>query len=299
MDQNGLLNLFWAGSDGVWNGPEPIGPHNLAHFGACMAVTQHAGIDNRTDLFLIDKDGQLNSFWVLGPGKWNGPEAIGPSELAHKNGSVPVAASQRFGVNNQTDVFVVDTTGQLNVFSAVGSGKWSGPQKIGPTNLTHAVASVTVSPRFGTKNQTDVYVVDTNGQLNVFSAVGSGDWSGPHKIGPAGLSVSGAAVAVGQKPGTTDQTQVFLFDNHGQLNIFSADAGGKWSGPITVGPQNVAPAGSPLILSPQFGVPNQTDLFVINQAGSQTGTDAQGWPTVFISTDGNQWNGPKELVHDL
>jgi hypothetical protein len=142
-------------------------------------------------------------------------------------------------------------------------------------------------------------VVDTNGQLNVFSTVGSGDWSGPHKIGAAGLTVAGAAVAVGQKPGTTDQTQVFLFDNHGQLNIFSADAGGKWSGPITVGPQNVAPAGSPLILSPQFGVPNQTDLFVINQSGSQTSTDAQGWPTVFRSTDGNQWNGPKELVHDL
>ena len=102
-----------------------------------------------------------------------------------------------------------------------------------------------------------------------------------------------------QKPGTTDQTEVFVFDKNGQLNIFTADHSGQWSGPVTVGPQNVAPAGAPVVASQQFGAPNQTDVFVIGQSGSQTGSTASGWPALFWSTGADQWNGPKELVHDL
>jgi len=137
------------------------------------------------------------------------------------------------------------------------------------------------------------------GQLNLFSAVGSGNWNGPQTIGPAGLAGSGASIAVSQGLGTNDQTDVFLIDRSGQLNVFSVDSSGQWSGPVTVGPQNVAPSGAPLAASQQFGVPNQTDVFVMNQTGNQNGASGQGWPTVIWSTGPNQWNGPKELVHDL
>jgi len=297
VDNAGQLAVFYALGNGRWHSSKQLGPEGMAHPDTAVAASQHFGVDGQTDAFLFDQNGTLNQFHAGSEGAWKGPEIIGPKSLAHFGACI--AATQHGGDDNRTDVFLVDKDGQLQLFWAAGSGKWNGPEQIGPINLTRAVASVTVSPRFGTKNQTDVYVVDTSGQLNVFSAVGSGAWSGPHKIGPAGLTVSGAAVAVGQKPGTSDQTQVFLFDNKGQLNVFSAGAGGQWSEPVVVGPQNVAPAGAPLVASPQFGVPNQADLFVINQAGSQTGATGQGWPTIFWSTGTDQWNGPKELVHDL
>ncbi|WP_027282978.1 hypothetical protein, partial [Roseomonas gilardii] len=42
-----------------------------------------------------------------------------------------VAASQQFGLN-QTDVFLVDGQGNLNVFWVGGGGAWNGPGKILP-----------------------------------------------------------------------------------------------------------------------------------------------------------------------
>ncbi len=293
VDQNGQLNMFWVTDSGDWSGPKKIGPSSSA----APVASQRFGVDNRTDVFVVSDQGQVNVYWVAGSGDWNGPKSIGSQGLVKSNASI--AVSQHFGVDNQTDVFVIDVNGQLNVFSAIGSGKWSGPQTIGPSGFASTSAAVTASPRFGTDNQTDVYVVDTKGQLNVFSAVGSGNWSGPQAIGSAGLARSGASVAVSQGLGTNDQTDVFLIDTNGQLNVFSVDSSGQWSDPVTVGPQNVAPSGAPLVASQQFGVPNQTDLFVINQTGTQTGASGQGWPTVFWSTGTNQWNGPKELVHDL
>ena len=300
FDQNRKLNVFWIVGNGDWNGPLAIGSKVDADPNAGKIIaSQRFGIDNQTDVFMVDTkgSGQLNVISAIGSGNWKEPEPIGSQGLLKSTASI--AVSQHFGVDNQTDVFVVDLNGQLNVFSVIGSGKWSGPQTIGPSGFASTDAAVTASARFGTNNQTDVYVVDTKGQLNVFSAVGSGNWSGPQKIGSSGLASSGAVVAVSQGLGTNDQTDVFLVDKNGQLNVFSVDNSGQWSDPVKVGPQNVAPSGAPLVASQQFGVPNQTDVFVINQTGSQTGASGQGWPTVFWSTSPNQWNGPKELVHDI
>lgn len=296
VDQNFQLNVFWAEGAGAWNGPEPIGPKKSWFAATPLAVSQHFGVNGRTDIFLFEKDtGQLYVVWAVGSSSWQA-EALGPSGLT---GYVGIAASQHFGVDNRTDVFMVDKNGQLNTVWAVGPGKWSETQTIGPAGLARSGASVAVSQRFGKKNQTDVYVVDMNGQLNVFSAIGPGDWSARQTIGPSGLTVSGAAIAVAQKPGTTDQTQVFVFDKSGQLNVFTADSSGHWSDAAKIGPQNIAPAGAAIVVSQQFGVQNQTDVFFVDQIGSGSGPNEQGWPSIFWSTDGNQWNGPKELVHDL
>ena len=42
----------------------------------------------------------------------------------------------------------------------------------------------------------------------------------------------------------------------------------------------------------QFGATNQTDVFLLNQ----TGTNAPGWPVVFWVGGAGAWNGPKALV---
>ncbi len=299
IDQNGQLEMFWVVGSGDWNEPQKIGSGNVGGSGGTVVASQHFGVDNRTDVFLINRNGQLNVFWAVGAGVWNGPEPIGTTGLANKNAGL--AVSQHFGAANQTDLFVVDQNGQLNVFSATGSGPWSGARTIGPAGLARPGAALAVSQRFGVSDQTDVYVVDTKGQLNVFSAIGSGGWSGPQTIGPASLAISGAAVAVSPRFGVSGQTDVFLIDKNGQLNVFSVDSSGQWSGPATVGPQNAAPSGAPLAVSQQFGVPNQTDVFFINQTGSQAGRtgQGQGWPSLCWAKGANPWNGPKELVHDI
>ena len=293
VDQNSQLNVFSAVGPGDWQGPKAIGEKSFVPSNARPAASQHFGVKDQTDLFIIDKDLQLNVFWAVGSGDWQGPKTIGPKGLAHSN--AVVLATQHFGVDNQTDVFVIDMNGQLNVFSAVGSGDWSGPKTIGPTGLAAQTAALAVTQRFGTNNQTDVFLVDKKGQLNVFSAVGSGDWSGPKTIGPASLAPSGAALAATQGFGTSNQTDVFLVDKHGQLNVFSVSNGGQWSDPVTISPSASAPAGADVVASPQFGVANQTDLFFI----SGTGSTGQGWPTVLWDKGSDQWKGPKALVNEI
>jgi hypothetical protein len=297
IDQNGQLNVFWVEGTGDWNGPVKIGSSGIAHSGGPLAVSQQFGADNQTNVFLVDKHGTLNVFWVEGAGNWSAPVQIGPTGVAPKG--APVAASQQFGAN-QTDVFLVDTNGTLNVFWVQGAGAWNGPVKIGPAGHFPTGANVAVSQQFGV-DQTDVFLVDKNGQLTVFWVQGTGNWSAPVKIGPSGFAVPGAPLAVSQQFGANNQTDVFLVDKTGQLNVFWVQGTGAWNGPVKIGPAGIAPSasisskGAFVAASQQFGATNQTDLFVINQ----TGTNSPGWPTVFWVEGSNPWNGPGALATEV
>ena len=132
----------------------------------------------------------------------------------------PIAVSRQFG-DNVTDVFAIDRGGLLVVFYVSGSGHWKSTTGFGPEGFARRNAALAACQQFGAVNQTDIFVVAQNGQLNVFWIAGStGVVSGPLAIGPTGLANSGAALAVSQQFGATNQTDVFLIDGKGQLNVF-------------------------------------------------------------------------------
>ena len=87
-----------------------------------------------------------------------------------------VAASEQFGLT-QTDVFYVDQSGSLNVTWVVGAGNWGGPGRIGPVGMFPPGAPVAASQQIGL-NQTDVFVVDKNGSLQVMWVVNAGAGAG-------------------------------------------------------------------------------------------------------------------------
>jgi hypothetical protein len=66
----------------------------------------------------------------------------------------------------------------LNVFWVDNGGAWQGPGKIGPTLIANAGCSLAASQQFGL-NQTDVFFMDNDGQLNVFWVDIGGAWQGP------------------------------------------------------------------------------------------------------------------------
>jgi hypothetical protein len=197
-----------------------------------------------------------------------------------------VSASQQFGAGNQTDMFIVDGDGQLNVFWVQGEGVWNGPAKIGPAAFAPPGCSSAASQQFGANNQTDVFLVDNSGQLNVFWVQGEGVWVGPVKIGPAGFAPPGSGLAASQQFGANNQTDVFLVDNAGQLNVFWVQGEGVWVGPVKIGPAAFAPPGSGLAASQQFGANNQTDVFLVDNAGQLNVFAVQG--------DGS-WVGPVKI----
>jgi hypothetical protein len=280
VDKNGTLNVLWVLEAGAWGGPGPIGPAGLAPAGAAIAVSQQFGAVNQTDVFVVDKAGQLNVFWVNSAGAWGGPLGIGPAGFAPAGAAI--AVSQQFGAVNQTDVFVVDQAGQLNVFWVNNAGAWGGPVGIGPAGFAPAGAAIAASQQFGAVNQTDVFVVDKAGQLNVFWVNNAGAWAGPLGIGPAGIFPPGAPVTASQQFGL-NQTDVFVVDKNGTLNVLWVAASGAWSGPGAIGPAGIFSPGAPVAASQQFGAVNQTDVFVVDKTGQLK---------VFWVNNASAWGGP-------
>src|ERR1022692_4583748 len=279
VDNNGTLNVLWVVQAGDWGGPLGVGPAGFAPAGAAVAASQQIGL-NQTDVFVVDSAGQLNVSWVDNAGAWSGPLGIGPAGIFPPG--APVAASQQIGLN-QTDVFVVDNNGALNVAWVVEAGAWGGPAPIGPAGIFPPGAQVAVSQQFGAVNQTDVFVVDNAGQLNVFWVNNAGGWGGPLGIGSAGFAPAGAAVAASQQFGAVNQTDVFVVDNAGQLNVFWVQGAGGWGGPLGIGSAGFAPAGAAVAACQQFGAVNQTDAFVVDNAGQLN---------VFWVNNAGDWGGP-------
>lgn len=84
-------------------------------------------------MFTVDSTGALNVSWVDGSGAWLGPVRISTQTYTPPGNAV--AASNQFGVANQTDVLGVDNTGALNVSWVNGGGAWQGPVRISGTNF--------------------------------------------------------------------------------------------------------------------------------------------------------------------
>jgi hypothetical protein len=295
IGQNGQLNVLWSQGAGVWNGPLKIGPAKHTRSGANLAVSRQFGVD-RTDVFLVDRNKQVSVFWVDGVGTWSEqPILIGPTDFAPEG--APLAASRRFGVPNQTDLFVVDNDGQLNVFSVEGAGSWGEPVKIGSRGVFPKGAHIAASRRFGA-DQTDVFVVDKKGQLSMFWVQGAGSWSKePVLIGGRDFAVPGAPVAASQHFGAKNRTDVFLVDKNGTLSLFWIDGAGAWNGPESIGPAGIAPSasissrGAFVVASQQAGATDETNVFLLNE----TGTKGPGWPTRFWVKGVGSWSGPAAL----
>jgi len=146
-----------------------------------LAVSRQFPAD-QTDIFSTDSNGQLNVFWVVGGGLWNGPQVIGPPNLCAPGS--PLVASNQFGLLGQTDVYLVDRQGRLCVIWLDVARAPQGPLAITQPGTVPIGASLAVSQQIGL-NQTDVFYVAANGQLNVCWVDNGGHWQGPAPIGPA------------------------------------------------------------------------------------------------------------------
>jgi hypothetical protein len=281
IDTNGQLHVAWVNSGGPWNGPIGLGPAGVFPPGAGVVASNQFGVSNQTDVFAIGANGQLQVAWVNGGGAWNGPIGLGPAGVFPPGAGV--VASNQFGVNNQTDVFAVGANGQLHVAWVNGGGAWNGPIGIGPAGVFPPGAGVGASNQFGVNNQTDVFAIGANGQLQVAWVNGGGAWNGPIGIGPAGVFPPGAGVVASNQFGVNNQTDVFAIGANGQLHVAWVNSGGAWNGPIGIGPAGVFPPGAGVGASNQFGVNNQTDVFAIG---------ANGQLHVAWVNGGGAWNGP-------
>ncbi|MGC1761305.1 MAG: hypothetical protein WA742_18300 [Candidatus Cybelea sp.] len=281
---NGRPHLFSVQGGGNWTGPTPIGPTDVAGVVALLAVSEQFGAGDQTDLFLVGLNGQLQVYWAKSTGGYHGPVGVGPTDLFLPGG---LAASQQFGCNNQTDVFLVDKNGRLVVFWVQGAGAWSGALAISSPGFASPSASVAVSQQFGCNNQTDVFVVDKDGRLNVFWVQGAGAWAGPLAISAAGFAPPESSLTACQQFGCNNQTDVFLIDNAGRLNVFWVEGAGEWNGPVQISAAGLGWPGGTVVAMEQLGCNNQTDVLF---------NDVNGQISLFWTENAGPWNGPVKLL---
>ena len=284
---NGQLYVMWADGDDSWNNPYPIGPTGVFPPGAAVAASAQYGVPDTTVVFAVGNAGQLTVTWVGKDGVWKGPATIGATGVFPPGAAV--AASAQYGVPDQTDVFAVGNAGQLTVTWVGKDGVWKGPATIGATGVFPPGAAVAASAQYGVPDQTDVFAVGNAGQLTVTWVGKDGQWKGPATIGATGVFPPGAAVAASPQYGVPDTTDVFAVGNAGQLTVTWVGKDGQWKGPATIGATGVFPPGAAVAASPQYGVPDTTDVFAVNNNSEPTVT--------WVGPDG-QWKGPANLVPD-
>ena len=116
-----------------------------------------------------------------------------------------------------------------------------------------ARAGLAASQQFGWPDQTDVFVVGSDGTLNVFWATGAGGWNGPQPISAQGFAPPGAYVAASEHFGVPGQTDVFVVGSDGALSVCWVDDYGTWNGPVPLSQPGFAPPGAPLAGVPADG----------------------------------------------
>jgi hypothetical protein len=119
--------------------------------------------------------------------------------------------------------------------------------------------------------ETDVFFVDPHGNLRMAWVEGGGTWNVPVQLGPPKLFPPGAAVAASLRFGGV-QLFVFVVDRKGSLNVAWrwVDVGdpGLLGGRISISPNHAFPPGTPLAVSRQFGLPDQLDVFLVDNQGA-------------------------------
>ena len=97
-------------------------------------------------------------------------------------------------------------------------------------HLTHFAppgAAVATSAQYGVPDQTDVFVVGSNGTLYVFWVGSAGTWL-HHPISPARFAPPGARLAASAQYGVPDQTDVFVVGSNGTLYVFWVGSALTW-----------------------------------------------------------------------
>ena len=183
VHKGGGLHVFRQKSDGNWEAPERIGKGEFKP-GGHITVARCAGNPRQTDVYLIDKKGQLKVFSTVWDGAWNGPVAIGPTDFASAGAPVEVITAPD---GTETHVLVADKNGTLQRFSMDKEGAWSTAQQIGPSSVTRSAALIASAPQLGAQDQWDIFLINETGTNApgwpvVFSGSGTHSWTGPKAL---------------------------------------------------------------------------------------------------------------------
>ena len=225
----GRVNGMWVLGHQPWLGPYPLHDRPLAPPGAELAAVRQPPND-QLDVFVIGTDGSLRMLWELDNGHWHDPHALTGPGFAPPGAELAAAHQPP---NDQLDVFVVDVNGALQMLWELDNGHWHGPLALTGPGFAPPGAPV-CAVRQPPNDQLDVFVIGTDGSLQLLWEFDNGKWQGPLKLTAAGLALPGASVAA---HAYFDQARldVMLVGADQRLHALKVVDAGGWQGPTAVG----------------------------------------------------------------
>jgi hypothetical protein len=277
VDSNGVLNTVWKEYNGNWHNPLPLTGANFAPPGAAVAAVYYPKFE-QLEVFVVDIRGALNVVWKAHDGNWNPPIVLTRAEFAPPG--APLAAVYQ-PLNEQLEVFVVDSSGALNAIWKANNNTWSSPPLVlTQRGFTKPGASVAAAyyPKY---QQLEVFTVDIRGVFSVISKAHNGAWYTPIGVTGANFAPSGVPLAAVYQP-LNEQLEVFLLDGNGSLQDIWKANNNAW-GTLALsgtGLVNATPASVAAVYSPTY---EQLDVFVVARDGA--------FSVKWKQHNGN-WNGP-------
>jgi hypothetical protein len=309
VGSNGQLSVSSVEGAGNWSQPLPISPANFAIPLSSIAACEYLGPGILgAVVFIFDVKGALHVFANSSfRGSWSGAP-ISPSGTAPAGACLAVAPHfTSASIGDYVEAFYVDVNGALSVTYPTAETVWA-TQEISVQGITQAGAFVAASPEWRTEASgalqilsTDVFLIDLNGALNVFTCSPTQGWSPAQKISADGMFSSGTRIATSRQFGAGylghgDQTDVFVVDNSGALWVFYKFGSSRW---LTeqLGPKGLFSSESAVTACRQFGA-NTTDVFLLDSAATlwiATAQAASPWKLVPLAQAQN-WDGSSALA---
>ena len=228
---NGGLYVTWVIGDGAWQKtPYLIDKYGIVPAGAHIAA-DHQVDNNFLNVFLINKNRLLTTFWVEGTDPWQGPMILCPGVKALPGS--PVATAHQVD-NNVLNVFFTGENGGLFMTWVVGLAAWDQNHllQIGSTAIVPPGAHMAADHQLD-NNHLNVFFIGRDGALYVVWVVGRGNWEIPARISPKGIALPGSPVTTDHQV-NKNVLNVFFAGINGELYVTWAIGAGKWKPPVNV-----------------------------------------------------------------
>lgn len=189
IGMNGALAVTYKAHNGRWSGPSYITPPNFAQPGAHVTAVFQP-LNNQLEVFAIDATGAVKIAWKTNNGRWQGPVALSPPGVASPG--APLSAVWQ-PLNEQLEVFWVDTTGALRGLWKQHNRRWEAPFQLTAAGFAKSGAKLAAIWQ-PLNEQLEIFAVDRAGGINVVWKAHNGRWNAPFVLGGPNIAISGSDI---------------------------------------------------------------------------------------------------------
>jgi hypothetical protein len=186
-------------------------------------------LNNQLEVFFVDQRGALTVVWKAQNGAWNSPFKLTADGFALPG--APVSAVF-YPLNNQLEVFVMNSRGALHVVWKAQNGAWNTrfpltSEDFASGDTPHAAVYYPLN------DQLEVFLIDWHGAFNVIWKGRNGAWNRPVALTASGFAPVRAPLSAVYYY-LNNQLEVFLIDPHGAFNVVWKAQNGAWNRPVAL-----------------------------------------------------------------